>query len=80
MALGGGTVLALVVVDTLLRRWILPVALLAGRNMRCVVVVDSLMLLLTAVILRYNLISFSYLLLLLVVFLLPGPRLKSQKG
>ena len=33
-----------------------------------------------AVILRYNLISFVYLLFLVVLFLLPGPRLKSQKG
>ena len=33
-----------------------------------------------AVIFRYNLISFAYLLLLLVLFFLPGPRLKSQKG
>ena len=35
---------------------------------------------LAAVIFRYNLISFSYLLLLLIIFLLPGPRLKAQKG
>ena len=35
---------------------------------------------LAAVIFRYNLVSFSYLLLLLIIFLLPGPRLKSQKG
>ena len=33
-----------------------------------------------AVIFRYNLISFAYLLLLLVIILLPGPRLKTQKG
>ena len=33
-----------------------------------------------AVIFRYNLVSFAYLLLLLIIFLLPGPRLKAQKG
>ena len=33
-----------------------------------------------AVIFRYNLFSFIYLLLLLVYTLLPGPTLKSQRG
>jgi len=33
-----------------------------------------------AVIFRYNLFSFVYLLLLLVYTLLPGPTLKSQRG
>ena len=34
----------------------------------------------TAVIFRYNLFSFIYLLVLLISTLLPGPTLKSQKG
>ena len=34
----------------------------------------------TAIIFRYNLFSFIYLLVLLVSTLLPGPTLKSQKG
>ena len=34
----------------------------------------------TAVIFRYNLFSFVYLLVLLISTLLPGPTLKSQKG
>ena len=35
MAVGGGGVVALVVVDALLRRWILPLVLLAGKLQLC---------------------------------------------
>ena len=34
----------------------------------------------TAVIFRYNVLSLVYLLLFIVSLLLPGPRLKSQRG
>jgi len=73
--------------DVLLRRLFFPVILLSGINYTAsysnsinIMNINHYNLYVsTAIIFRYNLISFVYLLLFVVALFLPGPRLGKQK-
>lgn len=82
--------LALSVVDSLLRRVVLPLSLLAGEPSHARIErisyellgyrYNSYYFLCAAVLLRYNTFSFVYLLLFMVGVVIPSPRLKAHRG